>query len=75
MTDAAPQDVASAPPILYTAYLSSVEDVVEHVKAADTLGLGLRIESYTIAIGDGEHLPEWKFELLTDMPVRQREEA
>mgnify|MGYP007126192135 CR=1 FL=1 len=75
MTDAAPEDVASAPPILYTAYLSSVEDVVEHVKAADTLGLGLRIESYTIAIGDGEHLPEWKFELLTDMPVRQREEA
>lgn len=76
MTDDAAEDLASAPPMLYTAFLSSAEDVVEHLQAADTLGLGVRVESYTIAVGDGDHLPEWKFELLTDLPVRaQREEA
>lgn len=76
MTDDATEDIAAAPPILYTAFLSSAEEVVEHLQAADTLGLGVRVESYTIAVGDGEHLPEWKLELLSDMPVRaQREEA
>lgn len=76
MTDDAADDLPAAPPILYTAFLSSAEEVMEHLQAADTLGLGVRVESYTIAVGDGEHLPEWRFELLSDLPVRsQREEG
>lgn len=61
--------------VLYTAYLSSAEEVVEHLQAADTLGLGVRVESYAVATAEGGHEPEWRFELLHELPERdQRDE-
>jgi hypothetical protein len=64
------------PGVLYTAYLSSVEEIVEHVKAADTLGLGFRLESYMISVEDSDAAyGEFEFTLLTHMPTRAGEEA
>lgn len=72
MTEDATAEAAHEPVILYTAYLSSAEEVVEHLQAADTLGLGVRVESYTVPNPEGGSEPEWRFELLTDMPVRDQ---
>jgi len=55
-----------------TSYLSSIEEVIEHVKAADTLGFGFRVESYVVTAIDepGSSHPEFEFTLLEDMPER-----
>ncbi len=59
--------------VIYKGYLSSIDEVIEHVKAADTLGLGFRVESYALngaeEDGDGQH--EFEFTLLGELPVRQ----
>jgi hypothetical protein len=55
-----------------TSYLTSIEEVIEHVKAADTLGFGFRVESYVVSALDepGTSHPEFEFTLLEDMPER-----
>lgn len=57
---------------LYTTYFSTIEEVLENVNAADTLGLGFRLESYMVA--DPEDAtsahPEYAFTLLSEMPLR-----
>jgi hypothetical protein len=55
-----------------TSYLGSIEEVIEHVKAADTLGFGFRVESYIVSSVDdpGSSHPEFEFTLLEDMPER-----
>ncbi len=55
-----------------TSYLTSIEEVIEHVKAADTLGFGFRVESYVVSALDepGSSHPEFEFTLLEDMPER-----
>jgi hypothetical protein len=63
--------------IIYKGYLSTIEEVVEHVKAADTLGLGFRVESYTVsspADAEDAQQSEFEFTLLGDLPVRQESE-
>jgi hypothetical protein len=57
-------------------YLSTIEEVVEHAKAADTLGLGFRIESYSVVSKEepDNASPEFEFTLLNDLPVRQDED-
>jgi hypothetical protein len=63
--------------VIYKGYLSTIEEVVEHVKAADTLGLGFRVESYTVsspADVDEAQQNEYEFTLLGDLPVRQEHE-
>ena len=56
--------------LIATHYLTSVDDVVEHLRAANQLGLGVRISSYVVADED-----RWELELLTASPVHQEEEA
>lgn len=55
-----------------TSYLTSIEEVIEHVKAADTLGFGFRVESYVVSGLDdpGSSHPEFEFTLLEDMPEK-----
>lgn len=55
-----------------TSYLTSIDEVVEHVKAADTLGFGFRVESYVVTPLDdpGSAHPEFEFTLYADMPEK-----
>ncbi|NUT21084.1 MAG: hypothetical protein HOV77_18035 [Hamadaea sp.] len=60
--------------VLYTVYLTSVDEVLEHVSAADTLGLGFRLESYVLAGEDSElGGTEFEFTLLNHMPARRED--
>jgi hypothetical protein len=59
---------------LYTSYFSSIEEVVEHVRAAETLGLGFRVESYMVTSPD-EPRGEFEFTLFGDIPTRAEGEA
>jgi len=59
---------------LYTSYFTSVEEVVEHVRAAETLGLGFRVESYMVTSPD-EPRGEFEFTLFGDVPTRTESEA
>jgi hypothetical protein len=73
--DTAAPDEAIEPTVLYTAYFSSADELLEHVRAADTLGLGVRVESYTVTSADNPNAghAEFEFTLLSDAPVRIEE--
>jgi hypothetical protein len=66
---------STEPSVLYTAYFSSVDELIEHIHAADTLNLGFRVESYAVADADapGAHHGEYEFTLFNDVPVRVEE--
>ncbi|NUT36669.1 MAG: hypothetical protein HOV79_26745 [Hamadaea sp.] len=74
-TDAAiPAADTLASDALYTVYLTSVDDVLEHVSAADTLGLGFRLQSYVVTGEDSDVSgTEFEFTLLNHMPARREE--
>ena len=58
------------PELIATHYLSSIDEVAEHLRAANQLGLGVRVRSYLEVDEEGEGLAErWEFELLTSSPV------
>lgn len=62
------------PDLIATHYLTSVDEVTEHLRAANQLGLGVRVRSYLEADEDGEGLIEhWEVELLTASPVLEAE--
>ncbi|WP_250032951.1 hypothetical protein [Paractinoplanes maris] len=64
------------PELIATHYLTSVDDVAEHLRAANQLGLGVRVRSYVEASEDGEELIEgWEVELLTSSPLQEAEAA
>jgi hypothetical protein len=65
-------DLPEAQGALYTGYFNTLEEVLEHVSAADTLGLGFRLESYMVADADDASSahPEFAFTLLNEMPLR-----
>jgi hypothetical protein len=66
------------PAVLYKGYLSTIDEAIEHVKAADTLGLGFRVESYMVSSTESGEEPgqhgEFEFTLFGDLPVRQETE-
>ena len=65
-----------SPELIATHYLSSVDEVVEHIRAASQLGLGVRVRSYLEADEDGDELAErWELELLTSSPVLREEDT
>jgi hypothetical protein len=65
-----------APDLIATHYLSSVDEVIEHLRAADLLGLGVRVGSYLVADEDGGGFAgRWELELLTSSPVHQEDEV
>jgi hypothetical protein len=63
-------ETAEAPELIATHYLTSIDDVVEHIRAASQLGLGVRVRSYLEQEEDGQTYAErWELELLTSSPV------
>lgn len=72
MTDL--EETETAPELIATHYLTSVDEVVEHLRAAAQLGLGVRVRSYLEQEEDGDGVAErWELELLTGSPVLQDE--
>jgi hypothetical protein len=62
--------------LIATHYLTSVDEVTEHLRAANQLGLGVRVRSYLEADEEGEGLVEhWEVELLTASPLLDGEAA
>ncbi|MDY7089808.1 MAG: hypothetical protein SYR96_32470 [Actinomycetota bacterium] len=67
---------AVQPELIATHYLSSIDDVTEHLRAAAQLGLGVRVRSYLEASEEGEEPAEgWEVELLTSSPLHEAEAA
>jgi len=65
-----------APELIATHYLSSIDEVVEHLRAADQLGLGVRVASYLVADEDtGGFAARWELELLVSSPVHAEDDA
>lgn len=77
MTDAVSEtDVEPAPELLATHFLASVDEMIEHLRAADLLGLGVRVRSYLESDEEtGGFSARWELELLTSSPVLQDEET
>ena len=74
MTDL--EEITEQPELIATHYLTSIDEVTEHLRAANQLGLGVRVRSYLEADEDGEALIEhWEVELLTSSPVHEEETA
>jgi len=64
------ETAAEQPDLIATHYLTSIEDVTEHLRAASRLGLGVRLRSYLEAEDEDETLVEhWEVELFTSSPV------
>jgi hypothetical protein len=60
------------PDLIATHYLTSIDEVAEHLRAANQLGLGVRVRSYLEAEEEGETMTEhWEVELLTSSPVSE----
>jgi hypothetical protein len=56
--------------LIATHYLTTVDELVDHLRAAAQLGLGVRARSYLEPEEDGETFAErWELELLTASPV------
>jgi hypothetical protein len=64
------------PDLIATHYLTSIDEVTEHLRAANQLGLGVQLRSYLEAEEEGEGLTEhWEVELFTSLPVHEEEVA
>jgi hypothetical protein len=64
------------PDLIATHYLTNIDEVTEHLRAANQLGLGVRVRSYLEAEEEGEGLIEqWEVELLTSSPVYEGQAA
>ena len=61
------------PELIATHYLTTVDDVVEHLRAAAQLALGVRVRSYLEAEEDETLSERWELELFTSSPVLQEE--
>lgn len=74
MTDL--DETTIATDLIATHYLTSIDEVTEHLRAANQLGLGVRVHSYLEAEEDGDALVEhWEVELLTSSPIHEEEAA
>ncbi|WP_127506080.1 hypothetical protein [Actinoplanes solisilvae] len=56
--------------LIATYYLTSIDEVTEHLRAANQLGLGVRVRSYVEAEED-----HWEVELLASSPVMEEAAA
>ncbi|MBL7255855.1 hypothetical protein [Paractinoplanes lichenicola] len=62
------------PELIATHYLTSIDDVTEHLRAANQLGLGVRLRSYLEAGEEGdEPTAGWELELLVSSPLEEPE--
>ena len=76
MTDDENVNGETGDPVISTYYLRGVDEAVEHLRAAETLGLGVRLQSYWVPGEDGDesYVGEWELEVLQDRPVRPNDE-
>jgi hypothetical protein len=65
-------EAGDGPSIIYTAYFTAAEELVEHIRAADVLNLGFRVESYAVSSEEASESTqiEFEFTLLNELPVR-----
>ncbi len=68
MTDV--EETTAQPDLIATHYLSSIDEVTEHLRAVSQLGLGVRVRSYLVAEEEGL-TEQWELELLTSSPVHE----
>jgi hypothetical protein len=62
--------VTTDPGLIRTAVLTDLDDVLENLRAAATLGLGVRLHSFLIpGHGGTKSHQRWEIDLLTDLPV------
>jgi len=54
---------------LTTHYLTSLDDAVEHLRAAALLGFGVRLSSYLVPSSDESFSERWELEVLPESPV------
>lgn len=67
-------ETTDQPDLIATHYLTSIEDVTEHLRAANRLGLGVQVRSYLAPDEDDEALTDhWEVELFTSSPVHDAE--
>jgi hypothetical protein len=68
-------EASGEPSTIYTVYLSAADELVEHIRAADVLNLGFRVESYLVSPDDAPDTTQTEFEftLLSELPVRVEE--
>jgi hypothetical protein len=65
-------ETTEQPDLIATHYLTSIEEVAEHLRAAHRLGLGVRVRSYLETDEEDDGLVErWEVELLTSSPVHE----
>lgn len=65
-------ETTEQPDLIATHYLTSIEDVTEHLRAASRLGLGVRVRSYLESDDEDDALVEhWEVELFTSSPVHE----
>ena len=69
-------ETITLPDLIATYYLTSIDEVTEHLRAANQLGLGVRVRSYLEPEEESDSLTErWEVELLTGSPVQEDEPA
>jgi hypothetical protein len=67
--------VPAEPELIHTTFATDLDDVVEQLRAAATLGLGVRLQSYLVPRpGGGSYYERWELDLLVSSPVREPEE-
>jgi hypothetical protein len=64
-----------SPELVTTHYLSTLDDAIEHLRAANLLGFGVRLHSYLAPADDGAYEVRWELETLTDSPVQADDEG
>lgn len=72
------EDLATAEPapeLIATHYLAGIDELVDHLRAAEQLGLGVRVSSYLVPEEDGSFAGRWELDLLTSSPVHHEDDA
>ncbi|MEU7875303.1 hypothetical protein [Dactylosporangium sp. NPDC049140] len=69
------EEPGAGPAVMYTAYFSAVDELVEHIRAAEVLNLGFRVESYLVVPEEAPDSTqvEFEFTLLSEVPARDEE--
>lgn len=68
MTIAELEPVPAEP--IATHYLDNLDEVIEHLRAADLLGFGVRLSTYLEPTDAESYRERWALELLAESPVR-----
>lgn len=73
MTDAESEQVVDEP--IATHYLETLDEAIEHLRAADLLGFGVRLASYLEQASGESFVQRWRLDLLPESPVQADDEG